>query len=91
MTLPPSPLLFGVITLLARIELSSHENRTLRCIVGGDVIRFFLCQVFGPVNRPDDRIGKVGRDVVKILIISDNQDFHSLIIKPFDNQTVTLP
>ena len=38
-----------------------------------------------------DRIGKVGRDVVTRLIISDNQSFHSLIINPLDNQTVTLP
>ena len=38
------------------------------------------------------RIGKVGRDVVKSLIIYDNRAFHSLIlIKSFDNQTVTLP
>ena len=28
---------------------------------------------------------------VKTLIISDNQVFHDLIIKPFDNQTVSLP
>jgi hypothetical protein len=28
------------------------------------------------------RIGKVGRDVVKTLIISDNQVFNSLIINP---------
>ena len=36
---------------------------------------------------------KLGRDVVKTLIISDNQDFHGLIInnKSFDNQTVSLP
>ena len=33
---------------------------------------------------------KLGRDVVKSLIISDNQAFHGLIIKPFDNQTVSL-
>jgi prolyl-tRNA editing enzyme YbaK/EbsC (Cys-tRNA(Pro) deacylase) len=37
------------------------------------------------------RIGKVGRDVVKTLIVSDNQAFHTLIINPFDNQTVSLP
>jgi hypothetical protein len=36
-------------------------------------------------------MGKLGSDVVKTLIISDNQGFHSLIIKPFDNQTVSLP
>jgi len=34
---------------------------------------------------------KLGRDVVKTLIISDNQGLHGLIIKPFDNQTVSLP
>jgi len=34
---------------------------------------------------------ELGRDVVKTLIISDNQAFHGLIIKPFDNQTVSLP
>ena len=28
--------------------------------------------------------GKLGRVVVKTLIISDNQAFHDLIIKPFD-------
>jgi len=28
--------------------------------------------------------------VVKTLIISDNQGFQDLIIKPFDNQTVSL-
>jgi hypothetical protein len=37
-----------------------------------------------------DRIGKVGRDVVKRLIISDNQAFSCLIIKSFDNQTCDL-
>jgi hypothetical protein len=47
--------------------------------------------MLGPVNRREGRIGKLGRDVVKALIISDNQDFHVLIIKPFDNQTVSLP
>jgi hypothetical protein len=30
------------------------------------------------------RIGKLGRDVVKTLIIRDNQDFHGLIINPYD-------
>jgi hypothetical protein len=35
-------------------------------------------------------MGKPGRDLVKTLIISDNQAFHGLIIKPFDNQTVFL-
>jgi hypothetical protein len=37
------------------------------------------------------RTGKLGRDVVKTLIIIslDNQAFHGLIIKPFDNQTVS--
>jgi hypothetical protein len=29
--------------------------------------------------------------VVKTLIISDNQAFHDLIIKSFDNQTVSRP
>jgi hypothetical protein len=33
---------------------------------------------------------KLGRDVVKTSIISDNQAFQGLIIKPFDNQTVSL-
>ncbi len=35
--------------------------------------------------------GKLGRDVVKTLIISDNQTFHGLIINLFDNQSVSLP
>jgi len=36
----------------------------------------------------DRRIGKVGRDVVKsLIIITDNQAFLGLIIKPFNNQT----
>jgi hypothetical protein len=35
----------------------------------------------------DRRIGKVGRDVVKSLIITDNQAFLGLIIKPINNQT----
>jgi hypothetical protein len=43
------------------------------------------------VRRIVGRIGKLGRDVVKTLIISDNQTFHGLIIRPFDNQTVSLP
>ena len=37
------------------------------------------------------RYNKLGRDVVKTLIISDNQAFYGLIIKPFDNQTVSSP
>jgi hypothetical protein len=36
------------------------------------------------------RIEKLGRDVVKSLIISDNQVFHDLTIKSFDNQTVSV-
>ena len=36
------------------------------------------------------KIGKVGRDVVKPLIISDNQAFSCLMIKSFDNQTCDL-
>jgi hypothetical protein len=46
-------------------------------------------QVLGPVNRRES--WKLGRDVVKTLIISDNQTFHDLMIKSFDNQTVCLP
>jgi hypothetical protein len=45
--------------------------------------------VLAAVNRREN--WKLGRDVVKTLIISDNQAFHGLIIKPFDNQTVSLP
>ena len=37
------------------------------------------------------RIRKVGRDMVKSWIITDNQDFSCLIIKVFDNQTVSSP
>ncbi len=37
------------------------------------------------------KIRKVGRDVMRILIITDNQDFSYLIIKSFDNQTVSSP
>jgi hypothetical protein len=41
------------------------------------------------VNRREN--WKLGKDVVKTLIISDNQVFHDLIIKVFDNQTVSPP
>jgi hypothetical protein len=41
------------------------------------------------VNRREN--WKLGKDVVKTFIISDNQVFHDLIIKVFDNQTVPLP
>jgi hypothetical protein len=58
-------------------------------VLGQGDIRFLFCQVLGPVNR---RVNwKLGRDVEKTLNISDNQGFHGLIIKPFDNQTVSLP
>jgi hypothetical protein len=40
------------------------------------------------LSRP--LIIRLGRDVVKTLIISDNQGFRDLIIKTFDNQTVSL-
>ncbi len=36
--------------------------------------------MIGPVNRREN--WKLGRDVVKTLIISDNQAFHDLIISP---------
>jgi hypothetical protein len=52
-------------------------------------IRFLFCKVIGPVNRREN--WKLWRDVVKTLIISDTHCFHGLIIKPFDNQTVSLP
>ncbi len=38
--------------------------------------------MFGPVNCREN--WKFGKDVVKTLVISDNQVFHVLIIKVFD-------
>ncbi len=58
------------------------------CLGQGD-IKFLFCKVLGPVNRREN--WKLGRDVVKTLIISDRHFFHGLIIKSFDNQTVSLP
>ena len=66
--------------------------KCVRCVVDGDngkmIFDFYSvnCLVWWIV----DRIGKVGRDVVKPLIISDNQAFSCLIIKSFDNQTCDL-
>ena len=51
---------------------------------------FDFCSVNSQLVDPGEssaEFEKVGRDVVKI---NDNQVFHSLIIKTFDNQTVTL-
>ena len=53
-------------------------------------IRFLSCHLFGPVNHGQtwkgwERSGEKG------LIISDNQAFSCLIIKTFDNQTVSSP
>jgi hypothetical protein len=48
---------------------------------------FDFCSQLVDPGESSTEFEKVGRDVVKI---SDNQAFHSLIIKTFDNQTVTL-
>ena len=53
-------------------------------------IRFLSCHLFGPVNHGQtwkgwERSGEKG------LIITDNQAFSCLIIKTFDNQTVSSP
>ena len=55
-----------------------------------DYIRFLFCHLFGPVNHGQywkcwERRGEKG------LIITDNQAFSRLIIKTFDNQTVSSP
>jgi hypothetical protein len=55
-----------------------------------DYIRFVSCHLFGPVIIMG-RIGKVGKEVVKILIISDNQAETSLIITINDTSIGGLP
>jgi hypothetical protein len=52
-------------------------------------IRFISCHLFGPVNHGQTWTGWE-RSGEKGLIISDNQAFSCLIIKTFDNQTVSL-
>ena len=53
-------------------------------------IRFISCHRFGPVNHGQTWTGWE-RSGEKGLIISDNQAFSCLIIKTFDNQTVSSP
>jgi hypothetical protein len=55
-----------------------------------DYIRFLFCHLFGPVNHGQNRKGWE-RSGEKGLIITDNQAFLCLIIKTFDNQTVSSP
>ena len=59
-------------------------------VLGQGDIRFLFCEVLGPVNRREN--GKTWeRSGEKGLIITDNQAFSCLIIKTFDNQTVSSP
>ena len=51
---------------------------------------FLFCHLFGPVNHGQNRKGWE-RSGEKGLIITDNQVFSCLIIKTFDNQTVSSP
>ena len=53
-------------------------------------IRFISFHLFGPVNHGQTWTGWE-RSGEKDLIISDNQAFSCLIIKTFDNQTVSSP
>jgi hypothetical protein len=47
--------------------------------------------VIGPVNRRENRETWERRGENLDYQVLINEDFHSLIIKPFDNQTVSLP
>jgi hypothetical protein len=58
-------------------------------VLGQGDIRFLFCQVLGSVIFREN--WKLGNGVVKTLIFTDNQAFHGLIVKTFDNQTVSLP
>ena len=53
-------------------------------------IRFLSCHLFGQMNHGQTRKGWE-RSGEKGLIITDNQAFSCLIIKTFDNQTVSSP
>ena len=55
-----------------------------------DYSRFLFCHLFGPVNHGQNRKGWE-RSGEKGLIITDNQAFSCLIIKTFDNETVSSP
>jgi hypothetical protein len=47
--------------------------------------------VLGPVNRRENRKTWERRGENLDYLIRDNQAFHGLIIKPFDNQAVSRP
>ena len=60
-------------------------------VLGQGDTRFLFCSVLGPVNRRENWKTWERRGENLDYHGSDNQAFHGLIIKPFDNQTVSRP